>query len=161
MWKTKAGLPAIINIYLCNMGKVWPKEQKSLYCFFFLHFPIERQTLVKFCSKTYGREVWTCIFREWKHLKKKLSHSWCLTQEETSPVLSLLRMPLYCCLSIPGREVSHSGPAGLVSRCHRYLPSLVLLSPITLCRNPVCLIQGKVFCYKEKHEGIGLGDTEL
>jgi len=43
-------------------------------------------------------------------------------QEGTSSVLSLLRMPRRCCLSIPGCEVSHSGPVGLVSKRHRYLP---------------------------------------
>lgn len=70
MWKTKAGVLALVNIDWCNMVNVWPKKQKKL-SYFRPHLLTERQAPVEFCSKSSRREVWTCVFRGRKHLHKE------------------------------------------------------------------------------------------
>lgn len=53
---------------------------------------------------------------------KTLSHPFFPVQEETSPALSPLKIPLPHYLSVPSCEVARSGPVGPVSKCLRYLP---------------------------------------
>lgn len=71
MWKMKAGVPALVNIDWCNMGKVWPKKQKSLSYIFYapsLHRKTDSYQILLQLSR---REAWSCIFRGRKHLYEK------------------------------------------------------------------------------------------
>lgn len=50
-------------------GKGWIKGSEKPFLFLFPpFFLIKRQATVKFCSRSSGKRLWTCIFRGRKHL---------------------------------------------------------------------------------------------